>query len=80
MSFPFLLVVFIYRLRRAALSFANDRAAVREEPRCSSRTANNFYKRKVTNKCANIQANAMFFRSLIRIFMTNQEDTFARCK
>ncbi len=38
--FLFLLVVFICRLRTTALFFANDRAALRERQRCSSRTAN----------------------------------------
>ena len=38
----FLLVVFICRSRTTALPFANDSAVVREEQRCSSRTANNF--------------------------------------
>ena len=38
--FLFLLVVFICRSRTTALFFANDRAALRERQRCSSRTAN----------------------------------------
>ena len=47
--FLFLLVVFICRSRTTALFFANDRAALRERQRCSSRTVNKIDKRNREN-------------------------------
>ena len=41
----------ICRSRTTALPFANDRAALREQPRCSSRTANKNDKQKQRNGC-----------------------------
>ena len=48
---PLLQSKVICRSRTTALLFANDRAALREQPRCSSRTANKNDKQKSINGC-----------------------------